>query len=268
MLIVVLVKHVPDEASEPRIEDGVLVRGEDDTLNELDEHAIEAALQLTEEFGGEVVAVSMGPEDAEDGVLRAMQIGADRGLVITDDSLAGSDIPKTAKTLALAVQALGKDEAVDMVFAGMASFDGSASATPAAVSQALGWPLLDVVAELDVQASGDGYIAQGKRKVDGWEDTLQAATPVVISVTDQINEPRYPSFKDLRAARSKPLDVWDLEQLAEEAGADTGALGQPASLRMLTADHSPRTAGTIVADSGEGGNDLAQHLIELGVVAK
>lgn len=268
MLIIVLVKHVPDEASEPRIEDGLLVRGEDDTLNELDEHAIEAALQLTEEFGGQVIAVSMGPEDAEDGVMRALQIGADRGLVITDDSLAGSDIPKTAKTLALAVQALGKEEPVDMVLAGMASFDGSASATPAAVSQALGWPLLDVVAELDVQASGDGFIAEGRRKVDGWEDTLQVSSPVVVSVTDQINEPRYPSFKDLRAARSKPLDVWDLEQLGEEAGANTDALDQPAALRMLSAAHSPRTAGTIVADSGEGGNDLAQYLIELGVVAK
>ena len=268
MLIVTLVKHVPDEASEPRIEDGVLVRGEDDVLNELDEHAIEAALQLKEEFGGEVIALSMGPEDAEDGVLRAMQIGADSGLVVSDDALAGSDIPKTARTLALAVKALGKDEPVDLVLAGMASFDGSASAVPAGVAQALGWPLLDVVSELEVEVADDGFVAEGTRKVDGFEDTLRASGPLVVSVTDQINEPRYPSFKDLRAARSKPLDVWDLEQLSEEAGVEQAGLDQPASLRMLSADHSPRTAGTIVADSGEGGNELAERLIELGVVAK
>ena len=93
--------------SERRLEDGRLVRGEDDVLNELDENAIEAAVSIAEELGGEVIALTMGPEDAEDSVRRALQMGADSGVVVSDDSLAGADVVATAKTLAAAIARIG-----------------------------------------------------------------------------------------------------------------------------------------------------------------
>lgn len=262
MRIVVCVKHVPDEASEPRLENGHLVRGEDDTLNELDEHAIEAALSLTEDFGGEVIALTMGPEDSEDAVVRALQIGADRGVVISDDRLAGSDIPATARTLAAAIRQLGAEEPVDLVLTGLASFDGSSSALAPALAADLGWPLLDAATTLEV-TPGPPATFTATRVADGWEDTLQTSGPTVVSVTDQINEPRYPSFKDIRAARSKPVDFLELDSF-EDLDADKA---KPA-LVMVSASPVERTAGRIIHDAGDGGTQLAQYLNELGVGEK
>ena len=112
MRIVVCIKHVPDVQSERRIEDGRLVRGEEDVLNELDENAVEAAVALAEEADGEVIALTMGPEDAEDGVRRALQMGADSGVVVADDDLAGADVVTTARVLAAAIERIGE---VDLV---------------------------------------------------------------------------------------------------------------------------------------------------------
>ena len=114
MRIVVCIKHVPDVQSERRIEDGRLVRGEEDVLNELDENAVEAAVCLAEEADGEVIALTMGPEDAEDGVRRALQMGADSGVVVADDGLAGADVVTTARVLAAAVALAGRSEEAEL----------------------------------------------------------------------------------------------------------------------------------------------------------
>jgi len=114
MRIVVCIKHVPDVQSERRIEDGRLVRGEEDVLNELDENAVEAAVALAEEADGEVIALTMGPEDAEDGVRRALQMGADSGVVVADDDLAGADVVTTARVLAAAVALAGRGEEAEL----------------------------------------------------------------------------------------------------------------------------------------------------------
>lgn len=264
MRIVVCVKHVPDVQSDRRIEDGHLVRGEDDVLNELDENAIEAAVSLVEAHGGEVVALTMGPEDAEDAVVRALQMGADRGVLVSDDRLAGSDAIGTSVVLAAAVRRLSQESAVDLVVTGMASLDGMTSMMPAALAAQLHLPFLGLAHAMEVSEApgGDGWTVRVDRSADGYDDVLLAATPVVVSVTDQINEPRYPSFKTMKAARSKPVDQWDLDDLEDHEEGDE--LDQPLSaIQVMEASERTRTgSGTVVADSGDAGERLAAYLLE------
>ncbi|WP_099331622.1 electron transfer flavoprotein subunit beta/FixA family protein [Actinomyces minihominis] len=259
MRIVVCVKHVPDADSDRRIEEGRLVRGEDDVLNELDEYAIEAAVSTVEELGGEVIALTMGPEESEDALVRALQMGADRAVLVTDEALAGADALGTARVLAAVVAALAGEEPVDMVITGMASLDGMTSMVAPAMATHLGWPLLDLAHSMQVEGGSPAAVTI-ERRADGNEDVLRSATPVVVSVTDQINEPRYPSFKELRAARSKPLDVWEVDELAE-AGIDLDGITL-SSIEVLAADPKLREAGVVVTDSGDAGRLLAEFITD------
>lgn len=255
MKVVVCVKHVPDGQGERRIEDGRIVRGEDDTLNELDEYAIEAAVSLVEDRGGEVVAVTVGPEDADDALLSALQMGADRGLYVTDEDLAGLDAPGTAAVLATAVRYLEQDGPVDLVLAGMASLDGMTSLVPPAISTYLQVPYLGIASEVNVTGSQ----VQVTRSADGWEETLAAPLPAVVSVTDQVNEPRYPSFKALKAARSKPVEEVSWAELAPFA---VGSGLEPHT-QVTSAKPQERTGpAEIVEDTGEAGARLAEFLLE------
>ena len=263
MRIVVCVKHVPDTQSDRRIEDGHIVRGEDDVLNELDENAIEAAVQLVEaEDEGEVIALTMGPEDAEDAILRALQMGADRGVLVTDERLAGSDAVGTSQVLGAAIRRIGQDTPVDLVVTGMASLDGMTSMMPAALAAQLHLPFLGLAHAMEVAPEGSGHRVRIERSADGFDDTLSAPTPVVVSVTDQITEPRYPSFKTMKAARSKPVETWELEDLRDHGiGEDPD---RPLSAtQVLDAEARRRdTAGVLVTDSGDGGERLARYLID------
>lgn len=253
MRIVVCVKHVPDADSDRRIDGGRMVRGEDDVLNELDENAVEAAVSLVEENGGEVIALTMGPADAEDALVRALQMGADRGVLLSDDRLEGLDVVGTANALAAAIQTLGQEGHVDLVITGMASLDGMTSMLAPALATDLGWPLLDVASSLDV---ADGKVTI-ERNIDDYVDVLRAPLPAVVSVTDQINDPRYPSFKELRAARSKPLDEWDLADLEDSGFATESALVRT---EVTEATMRVREAGVVVTDASDGGAQLAQFL--------
>ena len=147
MKIVVCVKHVPDVQSERRLEDERLVRGEDDVLNELDENAVEAAVSLVEEHDGEVVALSMGPQDAEEGLRRALQMGADSAVLVSDEALAGSDVVATARVLAAAIEKIGE---VDLVIPGMASLDSVSAMLPGDLSSAFDLPELTMAHRLEV----------------------------------------------------------------------------------------------------------------------
>ncbi len=257
------VKHVPDGQGDRRMEEGRIVRGEDDTLNELDEFAIEAAVSLIEDQGGEVIALTMGPEDSADALLRALQMGADRAVHICDDRLAGSDSPQTANVLAAAIKTLEAEigEPIDLVVLGMASLDGMTSLVPPAVATRLGRPYLGLVSELDaVETPTPGL--QVKREADGWADTLAASFPLVVSVTDQLNEPRYPSFKSLRAARSKPMAEWTWDDL-NEAAAELGIPGLAEPAMLVSAEPAERDGtGVIVQDTGEGAELLASYLYD------
>ena len=259
MRIVVCVKHVPDADSDRRIEQGRLVRGEDDVLNELDEHAIEAAVSIVEDLGGEVVALTMGPADSEDALVRALQMGADRGVLISDDSLAGADAVGTARILARAIEVIGDEGSVDLVLTGMASLDGMTSMLAPALATYLNWPLLDIAHSVEIAADAPSTVTV-ERRVDGSLDTLKARTPVVVSVTDQVNEPRYPSFKDLRAARAKPLVVWEGWDWAGPAS-DLESLPISA-IEVVAATPVQREEGVVITDSGEGGSALAAFLAD------
>ena len=261
MKIVVCIKHVPDVQSERRIEDSRLVRGEDDVLNELDENAVEAAVSLVEELGGEVVALTMGPDDAEDAVRRALQMGADSGVVVSDDDLTGSDVVATARVLAAAVGRIGGVEPaggtgdVDLVVTGMASLDAMTSMLPGALAAALHVPALTLASSLE---AGAGEVTV-TRTTGTLSEVLSAPLPALVSVTDQANEPRYPNFAAMRAARKKPVDTWDL--------ADLGLQPRSAAVEVVGAEARPaRQAGTIRTDAGQAGRELAAWLVDSKLV--
>lgn len=261
MRIIVCVKHVPDMQSERRFEDGRLVRGEDDVLNELDENAVEAAVQLVEEHGGEVVALTMGPEDAEDALMRALQMGADRGVLVSDERLAGADAGLTALVLAGAIERLSAEEPVDLVVTGMASLDSMTSMLPAALATRLAHPLLGLAHGIEVDT--DARRATIERNADGYDDVLAAPLPAVVSVTDQINEPRYPAFAAMKAARTKPMDSWDLDEIADTRSGALAVDRAPVTEVLDSAEVVREGAGTIIPDSGDAGARLAAYLLEV-----
>ena len=261
MKIVVCIKHVPDVQSERRIEGFRLVRGEDDVLNELDENAVEAAVSLVEELGGEVVALTMGPDDAEDAVRRALQMGADSGVIVSDDDLTGSDVVATARVLAAAVGRIGGVEPaggtgdVDLVVTGMASLDAMTSMLPGALAAALHVPALTLASSLEAGAEEITVT----RSTGTLSEVLSAPLPALVSVTDQANEPRYPNFAAMRAARKKPVDTWDL--------ADLGLQPRSAAVEVVGAEARPaRQAGTIRTDAGQAGRELAAWLVDSKLV--
>ncbi len=257
MRIVVCVKHVPDLMSERRLgDDGRVQREEDGTLNELDENAVEAALVLAQAHDAEVVAVTMGPEDAEDAVRRALQMGADRGVHVLDDALAGTDVFGTARVLAAAVRRVAQDGPVDLVVTGMASLDALTSMLPAALAAELDLPQLTLAVQVDV---ADGVV-QVRRDLDHAAEVLRAPLPALVSVTDQANEPRYPAFAGIMAARKKPVDVYDLADL----GVDPAAVGSAgARTEVLSAVERPaREDRVLLTDEGDAGVLLADYLVE------
>ncbi|CAN5247984.1 electron transfer flavoprotein subunit beta/FixA family protein [soil metagenome] len=257
-----LVKHVPDIQSERALgPDGRVVRdGGDGTINELDENAVEAALLLVEQHGGEVVALTVGPADAVDAVRRALQLGADAGVHVLDDAIAGSDVFGTVAVLAAAVRRLGAEAPVDLVLTGMAGLDGLTSLVPAALAAELDLPQLTLASELTVVASDSGWTARVRRDLDHATEVLEAPLPALVSVTDQANEPRYPNFKGIMAARKKPVEVLGLADLGVEA-AVVGDAG--ARTEVVDAARRPaRENRILVTDNGDAGLRLAAYLVE------
>jgi electron transfer flavoprotein beta subunit len=260
--IVVLVKHVPDIQSERALgPDGRVVRdGGDGTINELDENAVEAALTLVEQHGGEVVALTVGPTAAIDAVRRALQLGADAGVHVLDDAIAGSDVFGTVAVLAAAVRRLGEPAPVDLVLTGMAGLDGLTSLVPAALAAELGLPQLTLATELTVTAAAGGARVRVRRELDHVSEVLEASLPALVSVTDQANEPRYPNFKGIMAARKKSVEVLTLVDL----GIEPATVGD-AGARTEVLDAAPRPARenrVLLTDEGDAGRRLAAYLVE------
>ncbi len=260
MRIVVCVKHVPDVQSERGFVDGRVDRSEG-TLNELDENAVEAALRLVEDAGGEVVVLTVGPDDADDAVRRGLQMGAHRAVRVTDDAIAGSDVVGTAVVLAAAVRRLGAQAPVDLVLTGMAALDGLMSVVPSLLAAQLGLPQATLAAEVTV---GDGVV-RVRRELDHVTEVLEAPLPAVVGVTDQANDPRYPSFAGIMAARKAAVDVWSLADL----GVDPAAVGEAgARTRVLEATPRPaREDRVLLTDTGDAGVRLAAFLEENGLLA-
>src|SRR3954471_18880449 len=255
MNIVVCVKYVPDATADRQFEsDNTVDRvGVDGLLSELDEYAVEQALQLKEKAGDDttVTALCVGPEKAVDAVRKALQMGADQGVHVVDDAIAGSDALATSLVLAKAIER----ESYDLVMCGMSSTDGSMSVVPAMLAERLSRPQLTLASKVETQGDQvriqrDGHVAT---------DVVGGTMPLVISVTDQSGEARYPSFKGIMAAKKKPLETLSLSDL----GVDAGEVGLSMAWTQVedTTARPPREAGEIVKDEdGTGAKALADFL--------
>jgi electron transfer flavoprotein beta subunit len=257
MNIVVCVKYVPDATADRHFEsDNTVDRvGVPGLLSELDEYAVEQALQLKEKAEGEeveVTALTVGPDEASDAIKKALQMGADKGIHVVDDAIAGSDSLATSQVLAAAIEKIGD---VDLVVCGMASTDASMSVVPAMLAERLDLP--QVTLGSVIQRQGKEF--RIKRDGDTSTEVIGATAPLVLSVTDQSGEARYPSFKGIMAAKKKPLESWSLEDI----GVDAGTVGLDAAWTAVegTEERPPRTQGEVVTDEdGSGAKALVEFL--------
>jgi electron transfer flavoprotein beta subunit len=253
MNIVVCVKQVPDTAVERtlRAEDSLLDRATPDgVINEIDEYAIEEGLLLAEAHGGEVTILSMGPEKATESIRKALSMGADKAVHLIDDQLAGSDALTTSLALATVLGRIG----FDLVILGSESTDARMGVLPAMLAERLGVPQFTMASKVEI----DGTAITIHRQADDGYDQVAGTLPAVISVVEKINEPRYPSFKGIMAAKKKPVETLSLA----DAGIDASQVGLGASATEVVsfAKRPPRQAGTIVKDDGDGGVKAADFL--------
>jgi electron transfer flavoprotein beta subunit len=253
MNIVVLMKQVPDtEGDRTLASDNTVDRSAvDPVINYIDEFAIEEGLRLKEAHdGSEVTILTVGPERATESIRKALSMGADKAVHVSDEALHGSDAIATAKTLA---KALGSIE-WDVAIAGSEATDARGAVVPAMLAEVLGVPQLTQARKVTVD---DGTVTI-ERVTDTGYEKVEGSTPAVISVVEKINDPRYPSFKGIMAAKSKPIDVKSLSDL----GVDAGEVGLANSWSGVESFENapPRAAGQTVKDEGNGGAAIADYL--------
>ena len=254
MKIVVLVKHVPDAASDRSFAADFTVdrAAVDCRLSELDEYAVEQALQVVEKAGeGEITFLTMGPAEAGDALRKALSMGGDAGVHVVDDGLHGSDALATSLVLAEALKRLEWD----LVVCGMSSTDAWMSVVPAMLAERLAVPGLTLAGELAVE----GTTVTIRRDNDDASTTVVGSLPALVSVTDQTGEARYPSFKGIMAAKKKPVATITLA----DAGIDPSEVGLGAALTSVTSasPKPPKSAGEKVEDEGDGGSKIAAYLV-------
>ncbi|MEU8542110.1 electron transfer flavoprotein subunit beta/FixA family protein [Streptomyces sp. NPDC048717] len=251
--IAVCVKYVPDASGDRGFADDLTTDREDvdGLLSELDEYAVEQALRISEEADdAEVTVITVGPDDAKDALRKALSMGADKAVHVTDEDIHGTDVMGTSAILAKTLEKTG----FDLVVCGMASTDGAMGVLPALLAERLNLPQMTLLSEVSVE---DGLV-KGRRDGDAASEQLQAPLPAVVSVTDQSGEARYPSFKGIMAAKKKPVEELDLDDL----GIDADEVGLAGSWTLVgsVAARPARTKGTIVTDEGDGGKQLAAFL--------
>jgi electron transfer flavoprotein beta subunit len=252
--IVVCVKQVPDTAVERTLTAaGTLDRASlDGLINELDEYAIEEGLKIAEAHGGEVTILSMGPAKAAESIRKALSMGADKAVHVIDDALAGSDALATSLALSEALRQTG----FDLVIFGSESTDARTGMVPAMVAERLGVPQLTLASKVDISGSE----VRVRRVSDDGYAVVSGSLPAVVSVVEKINEPRYPTFKGIMAAKKKPVQVLSLADLAVDAG--SVGLAGAASWVADFAARPPRQAGVVVKDEGDGGVKAAGFLAD------
>jgi electron transfer flavoprotein beta subunit len=253
MNIVVLVKQVPDTEAERKLNpaDNTVERAAvDPVINYIDEFAIEEGLRLKEAHGGEVTILTVGPERATESIRKALSMGADKAVHVSDEALHGSDAIQTAKIIA---KALGTVE-WDVAVAGSEATDSRMSVVPALIAEVLGVAQLSQARKVTV----DGSTVTIERVTDTGYESVQGSTPAVISVVEKINDPRYPSFKGIMAAKSKPVTTLSLGDLGVDAG-EAGLAN--ASTQVVSFENAPpRAAGQTIKDEGDGGVKIAEYL--------
>jgi electron transfer flavoprotein beta subunit len=256
MKIAVCAKFVPDSAAHLRIDPQTkrLDRSGEGALNQFDVNAVEEALKLKEAGSGEdeVVIVSVGPERALEAMRKALAMGADRVVLVSDDAASGSDLVATSRILAGALER----ERADVVLFGQQASDSDGAVLWAAVAESLQRPLISQVAELTHE---DGKL-RGKRQTEYGYDVIEAPLPAVVAVSDAINEPRYPSLKGIMGAKKKPQDTLTLSDLGLDAG-EAGEAGSRTEVYEL--GEPPARGDTVkIEDDGTAADKIVQFLLE------
>jgi electron transfer flavoprotein beta subunit len=253
--IVVTVKQVPDTWAEKKLDPSTKVtdrKSVDNVMNEMDEYGVEEALKIKEAHGGEVTIVTMGPEKAIETVRKALSMGADKAVHLTDTALGGSDALQTSAALAKVISTLSPD----IVITSAEASDARGGVMGALLAERLGLPQLTQARKVTVDPGA--RTVQIERLADNGYALVEASLPAVIGVVEKINQPRYPSFKGIMAAKKKPLTTLS----AADAGLSADEIGLAgAASRVLDAQPAPpRQSGTIVTDEGDGGNKIAEFL--------
>ena len=259
MKIAVCVKEVPEAGAARRIDPGTkrLDRSGEAGLNAFDVNAVEEALRIKEAQGdAEVVVVSLGPSSALDSLRKALAMGADRAVLVSDEGAAGSDLVATSRVLAKALDR----ESADLVLFGQQSSDSDGAVLWAAVADRLRLPLISQAAELTV---ADGK-AIAKRQTEFGYDRIEAPLPAVVAVSDAINEPRYPSLKGIMGAKSKPQETLSLADLGVAAD-ESGEAGSRTEVLAL-APPPPRGDSRKIEDDGSGAQQILDFLVEKKLV--
>ena len=258
MKIAVCVKQVP-EGTSLKLDPGTrrLDRSGEGALNHFDANAVEEALRLKESAGdAEVVVVSVGPANAADALRKALAMGADRALHVSDDAIAGSDLVATSRVLAAALER----EGADLVLFGQQASDSDGAVLWAAVADRLRRPLVSQAAELTVT----GGSLRAKRQTEFGYDVIEAALPAVVAVSDAINEPRYPSLKGIMGAKKKPQETLALGDLGVDAG-DAGEAGSKTEVYELSQPPS-RGDSRKIEDDGNAAEQIVEFLAEKRLV--
>ncbi|MGY2002317.1 electron transfer flavoprotein subunit beta/FixA family protein [Blastococcus sp. SYSU DS1024] len=259
MNIVVLVKQVPDSGSERKLDasDNTVARATaDNVINEMDEYAIEEALTIKEAQGGEVTVLTVGPDDATDAIRKALSMGADKAVHVSDEAIHGSDASQISAVLAAALQQLE----YDLVMCGAEATDSQMSVMPALLAERLGIPQLSGARKVTI----DGGTAKVERQTDGGYWALEAPLPAIISTWDTINEPRYPSFKGIMAAKKKPVETKTLADLGVDAS--TVGLANATTQVLDFAGRPPKGEGVKVPDEGDGAQKFVDFLASQKIV--
>ena len=254
MKIAVCVKQVPDATSMKRLDATTrrLDRSGEGALNATDINAVEEALRIKEAQGGEVVVLSFGPAKATDSLRKALAMGADRAVLVTDDAAAGSDLVATSFVLAKALER----ESADLILFGQQSSDSDGAVLWAAVAERLRQPLVSQVAALTI----DGAEVTGKRQTEFGYDVIAAPLPAVVAVSDAINEPRYPSLKGIMSAKSKPSETLSLAEIGVEPNR-AGEAGSRTSVISI-APPPPKGDQIKLEDDGSAAEQLVAWLAE------
>ncbi|CAO5256374.1 electron transfer flavoprotein subunit beta/FixA family protein [Frankia sp. AgKG'84/4] len=255
MNIVVTVKQVPDTWAEKKLDAAdktVDRKSVDNVMNEMDEYGVEEALKIKEAHGGEVTVVTMGPVKAVETIRKALSMGADKAVHLTDDSLHGSDALATSAALAKVISTLSPD----LVITSSEASDARGGVIGALLAERLGLPQLTQARKVTVDPGASKVTIE--RLADNGYALVEASLPAVVGVVEKINQPRYPSFKGIMAAKKKPLTTLS----AADAGLDAAAVGLAgAASSVVTAQAAPpRSSGTIVKDEGDGGTKIAGFL--------
>jgi len=256
--IVVCVKHTPITTAEKRLDSENLLDREnlDNAMNTYDEPGVEEALRLQEQHGATVTVLTMGPDEAVESVRKALAMGADKAVLVSDDAVRGSDVLATARVLAAAARKLQPD----LLILGLRSDDGGAGVLAPAIAEHLGLPLLTNANKVTIEGTtvrihrrlADGYIVQ--------ESTM----PLVLGITDAINTPRYPSLKGIMGAKKKPFEEWALDDL----GIDAASVGLAGSRTKVVTSEAPppRAKGEVFEDTGDAAQRIAEFLAARKVV--